>query len=67
MQLDFKACNYEEISHLINSYVSLLSSPIDSYVEEHILNAQHYLIEHKGLKIGYFSIYDNNLLTQFYI
>ena len=39
----------------------------DSYLESHILKSQHYLIIKDGEGIGYFSIFNKNLLTQFFI
>ena len=44
-----------------------LSSPIDSFLEDRILKSTHYEILQKNCQIGYFSIFENTALTQFYL
>jgi hypothetical protein len=44
MSFYFKECKQSDIGDLIQRYVSTLSSPIDSFLEEHILNSVFYTI-----------------------
>jgi len=67
MKVNFKKCKLLELEEFMNTYIKLLSSPIDSYLEEHILNAEHFYITYNEKRIGYFSIYNKELLTQFYL
>ena len=46
--------------------ISNFSSVIDGFLIDHILKSVHYQIQLNNKNIGYFSIYDNSLLTQFY-
>jgi GNAT superfamily N-acetyltransferase len=67
MNYDFKPCMHEEIQDLIQDYVSMLQSPFDSFLEEHILNSTFYLIEKNGETVGYYAIFKEDLLTQFFL
>jgi GNAT superfamily N-acetyltransferase len=67
MNYDSKPCKQEEIQDLIQDYVSLLQSPFDAFLEEHILNSTFYLIEINGETVGYYAIFNEDLLTQFYL
>jgi GNAT superfamily N-acetyltransferase len=42
-----------------------LPSPIESFLEEHIMQSRHYRIEIAGAPAGFASIHDGYLLTQF--
>lgn len=63
----FVKCTYQEIEEMLAQYVSTLSSPMDSFIEEHILESEYFLIMLGEQKIGYFAIHRRNLLTQFYL
>ncbi|WP_245624998.1 hypothetical protein [Paenibacillus stellifer] len=63
----FKTCQVQKIQHLIQEYTQTLSSPFDSFLEEHILSSDFYLILEESNEIGYFAIHHGQLLTQFYI
>jgi GNAT superfamily N-acetyltransferase len=67
MNDQFKPCKQEDIKDLIQDYVSMLQSPFDAFLEEHILNSTFYLIEKTGETIGYCAIFKEDLLTQFYL
>ncbi|MFC5468127.1 GNAT family N-acetyltransferase [Cohnella suwonensis] len=62
-----KECTIAEIQHLVEEYLQGLSSPFDSFLEDHILSSTFYLIQNDSLDVGYFAIHNNELLTQFYI
>ncbi|WP_442600044.1 GNAT family N-acetyltransferase [Neobacillus sp. D3-1R] len=67
MNFDLKLCNKEEIKEMIHEYVSTLQSPFDSFLEEHILNSNFYSITTGEEAIGYYAIFKNQLLTQFFL
>jgi len=67
MKFIYKESDINELENLINEYIDSLSSPIDSFLEDHILDSVFYKIENENEIIGYFSIYKEILLTQFYI
>lgn len=50
-----------------NQYVNSLSSRYDDFLEEHILNSKIYSIYIDKNYVGYFGIYDNTMLTQFFM
>ncbi|MNP15735.1 hypothetical protein D3C76_1081040 [compost metagenome] len=63
----FKTCQIQEIRHLILEYIQTLSSPFDSFLEEHILSSEFYVILEDSNEIGYYAIHHGQLLTQFYV
>ncbi|CAH1195016.1 hypothetical protein PAECIP111892_01941 [Paenibacillus auburnensis] len=63
----FKQCPINEVQHLIQDYIHTLSSPFDSFLEEHILISTFYVILDEFNEAGYYAIHQNQLLTQFYI
>ncbi len=63
----FKQCQINEVQHLIQDYIHTLSSPLDSFLEEHILASTFYVIFDEFNEAGYYAIHQNQLLTQFYI
>jgi GNAT superfamily N-acetyltransferase len=67
--MDFyvKECKQGDVEHLIREYVSNLSSPIDSFLEDHILNSIFYSISYNLVVVGYYAIHNKQCLTQFYI
>ncbi|MEK5025255.1 GNAT family N-acetyltransferase [Paenibacillus sp. FSL M7-1046] len=67
IQLLFKKCLINEVQHLIQDYIHTLSSPFDSFLEEHILTSTFYVILDELNEVGYYAIYQDQLLTQFYI
>lgn len=52
---------------MIDEYTAALSSPFDSFLEDHILASQFYTVHTNDQEIGYFAIKDSELLTQFYL
>jgi len=51
----------------MKEYLHALSSPFDSFLENHILSSTYYMICEETEEIGYYAIYHHELLTQFYI
>ncbi|MCM3781717.1 GNAT family N-acetyltransferase [Neobacillus mesonae] len=62
-----EACKIGEIQHLMREYLEMLSSPFDSFLEEHILSSTFYIFRDAHNDIGYMATYSNDRLTQFYI
>lgn len=60
-------CTVAEIQHLVKEYLQGLSSPFDSFLEDHILSSTFYLIQDDSNDVGYLAIHNNERLTQFYI
>lgn len=56
---------FAEIREPILAHHRELSSPIESFLEEHIMGSTHYRIEIGGAVAGFASVYDGFLLTQF--
>ncbi|MDQ6422033.1 GNAT family N-acetyltransferase [Paenibacillus sp. LHD-117] len=65
--MKMKECTIAEIQHLVTEYLEGLSSPFDSFLEDHILSSTFYRIQTGSDDIGYFAIHDKERLTQFYI
>lgn len=63
----FKECSRDDVKGLMEEYIQTLSSPIDSFLENHILNSKFYQIYAGSFMIGYFAIHNNEKMTQFYI
>lgn len=67
MEFRFNPCSLEDIQKWIGVAVEGFSSFFDSFLEDHILASNHYLIIVEGEPAGYFSIRDCSLLTQFHL
>lgn len=65
--MQFKPSHIDDVQLLMQDYLQQLSSPFDSFLEEHILSSTFYLIHDESNDIGYYAIHNNGLLTQFYI
>jgi hypothetical protein len=57
----------QEISGLMEEYVNTLSSPFDSFLDDHIVSSNFYLITDGSNSMGYCAIHKGKLITQFYI
>ncbi|NIK71375.1 GNAT superfamily N-acetyltransferase [Paenibacillus sp. BK720] len=62
-----QACAMDEIKPLVAEYLKSLSSPFDSFLEEHILSSAFYRIQDGQEDIGYYALHNGELMTQFYI
>lgn len=67
MSFVFKACNRRDIAHFIQKYVGALSSPIDTFLEQQILNSDFYEISCHAAPAGYYAVNSDQCLTQFYL
>lgn len=55
----------EEATDPLIQHLSNLSSPVDSFFEEHVENSTHYSIRIDGVNAGHTSIHEGSLVTQF--
>jgi GNAT superfamily N-acetyltransferase len=62
-----KPCKQENVKEFMDDYVASLSSPFDSFLEEHILKSSFYMIHYDEEVVGYYATFKDNLLTQFYL
>lgn len=67
MEYTYKECNIIEINHLTDEYAKTLSSPFDSFLEDHIGNSAFYVISNGGAEAGYFAYNKDGYITQFYL
>ncbi|MDF2545238.1 MAG: GCN5-related N-acetyltransferase [Anaerosolibacter sp.] len=67
MDIKIKAVELSEIQPMLLENIMGFVSCFDSYLESHIVNAQHYRVMKDTEGIGYFSIFNKGLLTQFYL
>lgn len=65
MNIRFIPVPFAEIADALRLHVVGLSSPIDSFLEEHILASRHYHIEIDGAAAGRCAIHGESLITQF--
>ncbi len=60
-------CKFDTIQPFFESYRNSLSSPVDSFLEDHILRSQFYKLLMNDAETGYFAIHNKELLTQFFL
>lgn len=65
--LDFLHVEKEDIQVLFDAYLESLSGVYDDYLESHILSSKFHTIEFNDEIIGYFAIFNETLITQFYM
>lgn len=64
--MKYELCKYSNLASF-NTYLASLSSPIDSFLEDHLLESEFHRVVLDGREIGSFAIHSNSLLTQFHI
>ena len=64
--MNFSRCERSTLSSF-KDYLASLSSPIDSFVEQHLVESDYYRITADGAELGFFAISNDTLLTQFYL
>lgn len=65
MDIAFTPVAFGEIADLVRAHVAALSSPFDSFLEDHILASNHYRLAVDGAAAGFCSIQGEGLITQF--
>ncbi len=63
----FLRCKFEEIEHYVRSYYVTHQIIVDSFWEDHILKSNHYKIIHDDIIVGFFAIYQENMITLFHL
>jgi hypothetical protein len=67
MHYEIMQSTLAEIKPLVNQYLKTLNGVSDDFWEGHILKAAFYEIRVGGSPVGYFAIYGNERITQFFI
>lgn len=68
MSYEFRPVKRSGLGSLYADYLASLSSPFDSFLEGHILPAGFFAVDARaGETVGFFAIFEDNLLTQFYL
>ncbi len=65
MTIEIVEESYEQIKKDILLNIASYSEPIDSYYEDHIIDSRHYVMLMESERCGYFSVFQNEMLTQF--
>lgn len=65
MKPAFQPTTLSGIQEQLRQHIGLLPSAIDSFLESHILQSAHYEIIGPNKKVGYASVYQGSLITQF--
>ncbi len=65
MNIRFVSVDLAEIKPVLAAHVLTLSSPIDSYLEDHLLQSRHYHILVNGEAAGSTAIHNQSLITHF--
>jgi GNAT superfamily N-acetyltransferase len=65
MPITFTAVPFAEIADTLRQHLAGLPSPIDSFLEEHILSSRHYRIVIDGADAGRCAVHGESLITQF--
>ena len=67
MDVRLPRCVLSEIQEAVSQHLEALPRPIDSFLEDHILESAHYHIEIGGARAGFASVFRANLITQFHL
>lgn len=67
LSINIRPCEFDTIESTVKHHYQNLSSPIDSFLEEHILKSRHYQMLLDNTPIGHCSVFEGHLLTQFYL
>ncbi len=67
MNIKIQKSSFEKIKERLWKNINDRTTYFDSFLEDHIMKSNHYQVLADSNQIGYFSIFENNLLTQFYL
>jgi GNAT superfamily N-acetyltransferase len=65
MDIRFTRVEFPEIRDAVREHLEALPRPIDSFLEDHILDSSHYRTEIDGATAGFASVHKGTLITQF--
>ena len=66
-EAQFVSVEFDDIRDEVREHLAALGSPIDSFLEEHILESKHLRIMMGGEAAGFASIHKDSLITQFHL
>jgi len=67
LNLKINFVSYDKIKDKLLDNIKEHSLYIESFLEDHIIKSNHYEICVNSNQIGYFSIFNNNIITQYYL
>lgn len=67
MNLKVRKVEFDQVKSDILSSMAIHQTLIDSYLEEHIMKSEYYVVELDGEQVGSFAIYKQELLSHFYV
>ncbi len=67
VEICFNLVEFSAVRPAVKQHLEALPSRIDSFLEDHILASNHYLIDVSGESAGFASIRGENLITQFHL
>lgn len=65
MTIQLRPVALADLLPALQQHIGAFSAPIDSFLEDHILASTHYVIQSDETQIGWASVYEQRLLTQF--
>jgi GNAT superfamily N-acetyltransferase len=65
MQVSFARAEFSDVDGEISRHLQSLPGPIDSFLEDHVRDSNHYVIRAFGDRAGFASIHSGGLITQF--
>ncbi len=67
MPITYTHIPFGQVASELRQHMATLTSPVDSFLEEHILESNHYQIEVDGAKAGFCAIHAETLITLFHV
>ncbi|MEO8183022.1 MAG: GNAT family N-acetyltransferase [Deltaproteobacteria bacterium] len=65
MHVSFAGTELSEIHDEIGRHLDSLPGPVDSFLEDHVRESNHYVISVLGSRVGFAAIHGKDLITQF--
>jgi GNAT superfamily N-acetyltransferase len=65
MQVSFMRAEFTDVKEDVSRHLDSLRGPIDSFLEDHVRDSNHYVISVLGRRAGFASIHSGGLITQF--
>lgn len=65
--MNFKPCPFSQIETAVGAYYTSNQITVDSYWEDHVIQSQCYEILDNDQQVGFFAIFEENLITLFHV
>jgi GNAT superfamily N-acetyltransferase len=65
MKIQFTPVAFGAVADAVRAHLAALPSPVDSFIEQHILASRHYRIALDDAAAGFCSVHGESLITQF--